>query len=94
MVKITDGKQVLTVTHNAYNEVFKRSGYRLYGEDTQATTSTTQTPKEPPKVELMKPISQWSRKDLTDYIERYGFKPEGKTDELREFVKTHMKDSM
>ena len=92
MVKITDGKQVLTVTQNAFLEVFKRSGYRLYGEDVQAHTSTPQTATEPHKSEPMKPISQWTRKELVEYIVEHGGRAEGKTDELRTLVKQHMEE--
>jgi hypothetical protein len=88
MVKITNGQQVLTVTRNAFNEVFKRSGYRLYSDDVQAIAAAPQRATEP-----MKPISQWTRKDLVEYITAHGGKAEGKTDELRDMVKHHMEEA-
>ena len=91
MVKITNGKQVLTVTQNAYKEVFKRSGYKLYGDDVQEHTDTAQATTQP-KPEPMKPISQWTRKELVEYIIERGGTADGKTDELRAMVKRHMDD--
>jgi DNA-binding MurR/RpiR family transcriptional regulator len=84
MVKITNGAQVLTVTHNAFKEVFQRAGYRLYTEHTQ------QEHKQEQPTKAMKPISMWTRQELEEYLTKHGMDTQGKIDELRELAKAHM----
>jgi len=93
MVKITDGKQVLTVTQNAYKEVFKRSGFTIYGVPQQDDTTIAKHETNATGAQPIKPISQWMRKELAEYLTNNGYTPEGKTEDLREFVKKHMQSA-
>lgn len=91
MVKITNGKEIITVTQNAYKEVFRRAGYKLYSEVEQEAHEEQW--QEVPKAQPTKPISQWTRKELVEYIVSHGGKADGKTDELRAMVREHMEEN-
>lgn len=92
MVKITNGKEIITVTQNAFKEVFRRAGYKLYSEVEQETHEDQRTTTRQ-KAQPMKPISQWTRKELAEYIVAHGGKAEGKTDELMSIVREHMQEN-
>lgn len=94
MIRITNGQEVLTVTQSAYHEIFKRSGYKPYhdmqnGEGTSGTMHGDTKAHDKPT----KPISQWSKRELTQYIVRHGGKADGHTDELRATVREHMREN-
>jgi hypothetical protein len=90
MVQITNGKDVLTVTHNAFDEVFKRAGYTVYADRPK---SEPEANKEAPPLPPIKPISQWTRKELLSYFAKQGAKADGKTDDLRRMVLKHMNET-
>jgi 3'-phosphoadenosine 5'-phosphosulfate sulfotransferase (PAPS reductase)/FAD synthetase len=94
MVRITNGRQVLTVTHNAFKEVFQRSGYRLYDEAQRQTELAQQTQAKPVQ-QAMKPISQWTRKEIEDYLDdnKVYYSQKAKVDDLRDMVKRHMDEA-
>lgn len=75
MIKISNGRMQARVTRSAYEEVFKKQGFKIIDESTMAGSESASTPvpsnkgkKSEDEVELeqilSKPVSSWNKSEL------------------------------
>lgn len=75
MVKISNGRMQAMVTRSAYEEVFKKQGFRIIDESKMADSESASTPvpsnkgkKSEDEIELeqilSKPVSSWNKSEL------------------------------
>ena len=72
MVKITNFVNTFEVTQGAYDDIFKKQGFKLVEEekeDKKETVEETKKTKEEAYIEelMEKPISQWNKEEVKTY---------------------------
>lgn len=94
MIKITNGVKTIEVTHGAYENVFKKQGYR---EEVTKAERAKEAPQKPAKTAdekfidsiLEKPIATWDKEEIKKYAAIKGIDLTGtkSVNEARERVK-------
>lgn len=69
MVDITNKVDTYSVTKGAYEDIFKRQGFKPVKEDKKETVEETKKTNEEAYIEelMEKPISQWNKEEVKTY---------------------------
>lgn len=100
MIKISNGRMQARVTRSAYEEVFKKQGFKIIDESKMAASESASTPassnkgkKSEDEVELeqilSKPVSSWNKSELKFVARMKGIDISGAStvSEVKEIIK-------
>lgn len=100
MVKITNGKNVFTVTRGAFDGIFSRQGYTIVDEKAPKKDNGVKPP-EKTEDELFlesiveKPISQWSKDEIKRFaaLKEIDISGTKNATEAKELIKTFLEEN-
>lgn len=94
MVTITNGVDVIAVTNGAYENIYKRQGFRLYNPAAEPVAIEEPAEEGDVLIDLTeKPVSQWSNKEMALFVEVNGLEEQTKGlkgTKLKSFIKEFM----
>ena len=93
MIKITDGKQVIVVTNGAFEDIYKRQGFRAIDDVARdqriAETASkaladhgvgeAQPEPEPEPTGFDKPLVKWTKDECAEFVREHDIDLEGAT---------------
>lgn len=99
MVKITNGINTFEVPNGAYESMFKKQGYVKVIADTEEEKENKKNDENKQKDEenelISKPISQWTKEEVKQFIEKKGIDVAGirSFNEVKEKVKKFIEEN-
>lgn len=96
MVKITNGKNIITVASGVYSEVYKKQGWKLYNQKEEVNPEE-HVESEDNNLDISldeKPIKEMSLEELQEYAKINEINIEGLTEkkEIRKAIREAMND--
>lgn len=94
MIQITDGVHQFTVSEGAFENAFKQQGYQVLKPESPEDSIKSEPEKQVDPLDE-KPVSQWTKRELKSYCDKYGIDLEGvtSTDEVRKRVLSYQEQS-